>query len=164
MFLVANTRLYLTLSVTTWIASHLCIISPAQTAATALPCTRPSFFCFVLLWKFCYVVSAYDSKTRYVCRSFGRTPLAFCRLLYYCSSPYALVFLVACYATLQPALSVRPSVRRSVRPSHFTFFGFLRSLASLLLPKWSSDLKYGPCPLSARTRNELTWNDCLQLW
>ena len=55
-------------------------------------------------------------------------------------------FLVACYATLQPALSVRPSVRRSVGPSHFTFFGFLRFLASLLLPKWWSDLNYGPCP------------------
>ena len=48
-------------------------------------------------------------------------------------------FLVACYATLHPALSVRPSVRPSVRrsvgPSHFTFFVFLRFLASLLLPK-----------------------------
>ena len=32
----------------------------------------------------------------------------------------------------------------SVRPSLFTFF--LRSLVSLLLPKWSNDLKYGPCP------------------
>ena len=31
--------------------------------------------------------------------------------------------------------SVGPSVRLSVRPSHFTFLGFLRSLASLLLPK-----------------------------
>ena len=39
------------------------------------------------------------------------------------------------------------SVRRSVRPSvPLYFFWFLRSLASLLLPKWSSDLKYGPCP------------------
>ena len=27
------------------------------------------------------------------------------------------------------------SVRPSVRPTHFTFFGFLRSLASMLLPK-----------------------------
>ena len=36
---------------------------------------------------------------------------------------------------------VGPSIGPSVRPSHFTFF--LRSLASLLLPKWSSDLKYG---------------------
>ena len=44
--------------------------------------------------------------------------------------------------------SVGPSVRPSVPPSHFTFFGFLWSLASLLLPKWSSDLKYGPCPLA----------------
>ena len=44
-------------------------------------------------------------------------------------------FLVACYATLHPTLSVRPSVRRSVGPSHFPFFLFLRSTASLLLPK-----------------------------
>ena len=58
-------------------------------------------------------------------------------------SPYQIIrFLVACYAALNPALLVRPSVR----PSHFTFLGFLRSLASLLLPKRSSDLKYGPCP------------------
>ena len=59
-------------------------------------------------------------------------------------------FLVACYATLHPALSVcllsiHPSVRPSVYPSYY-FFKFLRSLASLLLPKWSSDLKYCPCP------------------
>ena len=38
------------------------------------------------------------------------------------------------------------SVCLSVQPSHFTFFGFVRSLASLLLPEWSSDLKYSPCP------------------
>ena len=38
------------------------------------------------------------------------------------------------------------SVGPSIRPSHFTFFVFLRSSASLLLPKWSSDLKYGLCP------------------
>ena len=31
--------------------------------------------------------------------------------------------------------SVGPSIGPSVGPSHFTFFGFLRSLASLLLPK-----------------------------
>ena len=42
--------------------------------------------------------------------------------------------------------SVCQSVRWSIGPSHFTFFGFLQSLASLLLPKWSSDHKYGPCP------------------
>ena len=48
--------------------------------------------------------------------------------------------------------SVHPSVRRSVspsvHPSVFTlyFFGFLRSLASLLLPKWLGDLKHSPCP------------------
>ena len=33
-------------------------------------------------------------------------------------------FLVACYATLHPALSVHTSVRPLVRLSHFTFFGF----------------------------------------
>ena len=70
-----------------------------------------------------------------------------CRLDYKIVGPH---FLVACYATLQSALSVRWSVRRSVRPSvrpsYFTFLGFLRSLASLLLPKWSSDLKYGLRP------------------
>ena len=38
-------------------------------------------------------------------------------------------------------ISAPSGVGPSVRPSHF----FLRSLVSLL-PKWSSDLKYGPCP------------------
>ena len=42
--------------------------------------------------------------------------------------------------------SVGPSIGLSICWSHFTFYGFLRSLASLLLPKWSSDLKYSPCP------------------
>ena len=46
------------------------------------------------------------------------------------------------HATLQPALSVRPSVGRS----RFTFFYDFISLALQLLPKWSIDLKYGPCP------------------
>ena len=41
---------------------------------------------------------------------------------------------------------VRWSVGSSVGPSHFTFFWFLRSLASHFLPKWSSDLKNSPCP------------------
>ena len=36
--------------------------------------------------------------------------------------------------------SIRPSVGLSVGRSHFTL---------LLLPKWSRDLKYGPCPLWA---------------
>ena len=40
--------------------------------------------------------------------------------------------LVACYATLHPALSVRPSarpsVRPSIRPSHFTFLFFFGGL------------------------------------
>ena len=46
--------------------------------------------------------------------------------------------------------SVRPLVCPSklplVRPSHFTFIGFLRIFVSLLLPKWSGDLNYSPCP------------------
>ena len=50
---------------------------------------------------------------------------------------------------------VRPSVGRSVGP-HFTFFIRFTFLTSPLLPKWSSDLKYGPCPparpLPTRTR------------
>ena len=58
------------------------------------------------------------------------------------------------HATLQPALSVGWSVGRSVGRlvgrsvgwSNFTFFYDFISLTSLLLPKWSSDLKYGPCP------------------
>ena len=41
---------------------------------------------------------------------------------------------------------VGPSVHRSICPSHFTFFGFLQFLASLLLRKWSGDLNYSPCP------------------
>ena len=60
-------------------------------------------------------------------------------------------FLVACYATLYPALSVRPSVGRSVGRSvgwlvgpHFTFFMFLRSLASLHLPKCFSNSNTAP--------------------
>ena len=42
--------------------------------------------------------------------------------------------------------SVGPSVGPLVGLSPFTFFVFLRSLASLLLPKWCIDLNYGPCP------------------
>ena len=58
-------------------------------------------------------------------------------------------FLVACYATLHLALSVRPLVHPSVRPSvgpSITLSGFLRLLASLLLPKWWSASNYGPGP------------------
>ena len=47
-------------------------------------------------------------------------------------------FLVACYATLHPALSIRRSVGRLVGP-HFTFFIFLRSSASQHLPKCFSN-------------------------
>ena len=45
--------------------------------------------------------------------------------------------------TLQPTLSVRPSIGRTVM---FHFFYDFTSLTPLLLPEWSSDLKYGPCP------------------
>ena len=48
-------------------------------------------------------------------------------------------------ATLQPALSVGWSVGRSVGRSHFIIFYDFISLTSVLLPKWSGDLKYGPC-------------------
>ena len=55
-------------------------------------------------------------------------------------------FLVACYATLYPALSVRRLVGRLVGPL-FTFSAFLSVLSSLLLPKCPSDLLYHcPCP------------------
>ena len=48
---------------------------------------------------------------------------------------------------LHPALLVRRSVCWSTCWSvTLYFFCFLRSLASLLLPKWSSDFNYGPCP------------------
>ena len=46
------------------------------------------------------------------------------------------------HATLQPALSVGRLVGQSVTLYLF-FYGFV-SLTSLLLPKWSGDLKYGP--------------------
>ena len=56
------------------------------------------------------------------------------------------ILLVACYATLHPALSVHPSVCQLVYPSHFYFFYDFYSLTTLPLPKWSSDLTCGPCP------------------
>ena len=37
-------------------------------------------------------------------------------------------------------------VGQSVRPSHITFSAYMGSLAMLLQPKCSIDLKYGPCP------------------
>ena len=45
-----------------------------------------------------------------------------------------LLFLVACYATLQPALSVRPSVRRSVRPSVTLYFFWVFAVYGLTSP------------------------------
>ena len=56
------------------------------------------------------------------------------------------------HATLQPALSVGRSVGWSVGWSHFTFFYDFISLTSLLLPKWSGDLKYCPCQPCDQTR------------
>ena len=57
------------------------------------------------------------------------------------------LFLVACTRLYNPLCpSVGWSVGRSVGRSHFTFFYDFISLTSLLLPKWSGDLKYGPCP------------------
>ena len=44
------------------------------------------------------------------------------------------------HATLHPALSVGRSV------GHILLFYEFYSLTLLLLPKWSVDLKYGPCP------------------
>ena len=45
------------------------------------------------------------------------------------------------HATLQPALSVGRSVT-------FYFFYDFNFLTPQLLPKWSIELKYGPCPLA----------------
>ena len=53
-------------------------------------------------------------------------------------------FLVACTRLYTPLC---PSVGWLVGPSvTFYFFYVFTFLTSLLLPKWSSDLKYGPCP------------------
>jgi len=49
---------------------------------------------------------------------------------------WKLFFLVACYATLHPALTVRLSVRPSNNPSHFSFFAVYSLTASALLIKW----------------------------
>ena len=58
-----------------------------------------------------------------------------------------LTFLVACFATQHPALSVRPSVGRSLHPSVTLYFLALMGVLALLLrPKCSTDLNYGPCP------------------
>ena len=48
--------------------------------------------------------------------------------------------------TLHPALSICRSVGQSVSWSHFTLSYDFYFWTSLHLPKWSSDLKYGPCP------------------
>ena len=46
-------------------------------------------------------------------------------------------------ATLQPTWFISRSVSRLIT---FYFFLWFLSVTSLLLPKWSSDLKCGPCP------------------
>ena len=49
------------------------------------------------------------------------------------------------HVTLLPALSIGRSVGQLVSWSVTFYFSYeFISLASLLLPKWSSDLKYGP--------------------
>ena len=50
-------------------------------------------------------------------------------------------FLVSCYMTLHLKLSILPSVGWAYLTSFYDF----HSLMTLLLPKCSSDLKYGPC-------------------
>ena len=62
-------------------------------------------------------------------------------------------FLVACYVTLHllcqsVGVSFHPSVRWSVHWSHisFLFVFFFCGFWPVLLPKWSADLNYGPCP------------------
>ena len=53
------------------------------------------------------------------------------------------IFFSRVHATLQLALSIHPSVGWSV--TFYFFYDFFFSSTSLLLPKWSSDLKYSPC-------------------
>ena len=61
-------------------------------------------------------------------------------------------FLVACYVTLHllcqsVGVSFHLSVRWSVHWSHISFlFCFFCGFWPVLLPKWSADLNYGPCP------------------
>ena len=65
----------------------------------------------------------------------------------YCNIRCNYDFLVACTRLYNPLCpSVGQLVGRSVDRSHFTFFYYFISLTSLLLPKGSGDLKYGPCP------------------
>ena len=62
------------------------------------------------------------------------------------------LFLVACYATIHPALSVRASVRHTL-----LFLALMGFLALLLLAKCSTDLKLLPLP----TRTQLG-KPCIQ--
>ena len=62
-----------------------------------------------------------------------------CPLPYIVSPCTFVEFLVACTRLYNPLCPL-------VGWSHFTFFYDFISLTSLLLPKWSGDLKYGPCP------------------
>merc|ERR1712105_195421 len=83
-----------------------------------------------------------------ICYSECFPPLFDCSDCQCCCWPYATVnvfplFLVACTRLYN---SLCPSVGWLVGQSHFTFFYDFISLTSLLLPSWSGDLKYGPCP------------------
>ena len=59
------------------------------------------------------------------------------------SNRHKLLFCSCVHATLHPALLVGMSACPSVTLNFFYDFYFW---TSLLLPKWSCDLKYGPCP------------------
>ena len=86
--------------------------------------------------------SACDFATGYVWQSVG---LLVCMSFSWLVSSLVvkLLFLVACTRLYNPLC---PPVGWSVRRSHFTFFYDFVSLTLLLLPKWSGDLEYGPCP------------------
>ena len=100
-----------------------------------------SFTIFRFLIEFSILLSdivSFDTSSRFILSHqiqflFQFIPLTICNL----------TFLVACTRLYNPLC---PSARWSVGWSHFTFFYDFISLTSLLLPKWSCDLKYGPCP------------------
>ena len=52
----------------------------------------------------------------------------------FCFTDFLSGFLVACYATLQPALSVRPSVGPSVRPSVTLYFFWVFAVFGVTAP------------------------------
>ena len=77
-----------------------------------------------------YVCPSVHSKVCLLVQSNAKRVLRCNRFFFLAMDDSFLQFLFACYATLHPALLVR----RSVRPSHFTFSASLGFLAMLLLP------------------------------